>query len=99
MRAVTLGVPGSRFRVAVFVFNVRCSTFCVHVPRTLNPDEPGPWNVEPGTSRSNATGVVVDVNRLEIRVDVQRLRPRFAPAITRLPQAAKRHVRLASVGP
>src|SRR5258705_13673106 len=43
--------------------------------------------------------VVVDVHRLQIRVDVERLRARLAPPVARLPQAAERHGRPAAVGP
>src|SRR5258705_11451248 len=43
--------------------------------------------------------VVVDVHRLQIRVDVERLRARLTPPVPRLPQAAERHVRLAGGGP
>src|SRR5687767_9965155 len=52
-----------------------------------------------GTTRClYLTRVVIDVNRFQIGVDIKRLRARLAPAVARLPQAAKRHVRLAAVG-
>src|SRR5690348_16475672 len=62
--------------------------------------------VHHGRSRSEAgpitpldlLRVVVDVDGLQVGVDVARLRAGLAPAVDRLPQAAKRHVRLAAVG-
>src|SRR5687767_2368032 len=43
-------------------------------------------------------GIVVDVDRLPVRVDVERLGAGLAPAGARLAQAAERHVRLRAVG-
>src|SRR5215468_7403348 len=45
----------------------------------------------------HVTGIMVDVNRLQIGVDVERLRARLAPSIARLTQPSKWHVRLAAV--
>src|SRR5919198_5113860 len=42
-------------------------------------------------------GIMVDIDRLQIRVQVERLRSGLAPTRTRLPEPAKRHVRLAPV--
>src|SRR5262245_19039728 len=47
---------------------------------------------------SDSVRIVVDIDGLQIGVDVERLRASLAPAISRLAQSTKGHVRLAAVG-
>src|SRR4051812_28297304 len=59
---------------------------------------PARGSTRPRTAWLDQAGLVSDVDRLEVRVDVQRLGARLPPAVARLPQAAERHVRLRPVG-
>src|SRR6187455_973795 len=49
------------------------------------------------THALHLTGIVSDVNGLQIGVHIERLRAGLAPSVARLTQTAKRHVRFAAV--
>src|SRR4029078_1535894 len=93
--------PRSRSRYQISRLDRSCFGTWNKERRTKNRNaehEPGTGNVEHGTVRfSNCVRVVVDINRLQIGVHVERLGAGLAPSIAGLTQAAERQMRLAAL--